>query len=420
MRQAKRQDVDRRRLRSPEPVGGTAHEPTAELSADELSTHDLSSDAASYSLRRQGHYFVLYGLAAILVAISLWCFVILGRTESLRKDLARHMDWLAQAGLVRATLQSEPFRIASLQEEDGGGTAIRPEDLEQLSAATRRLVVGHGAPELTQAASRLEQRVEELSTVVALLQTPESGATPDDVAEAAYGVLAALPSLETQVQDHVVDLYSGIDRLWTSLRTLVILCLALCASNLGLLYLVHRRREQLETAHARAVALASHDALTGAWNRAAILRILRLELSRAERSGRPLGVILLDLDDFRKLNVLLGSREADHVLQETSRRLATFVRPYDTLGRLGGDSFLVILPSCDATATAGVADRLRHAIEGEGIEHAHGTVDVRATLVHETVVHTVDPDGSDDPSEPVDADLLVHGMHLRIQNERRR
>ena len=48
--------------------------------------------------RRWGQRFVLYGLAATLVTIGLWCFVILGRTESLRKDLARHMDWLAEAG----------------------------------------------------------------------------------------------------------------------------------------------------------------------------------------------------------------------------------------------------------------------------------------------------------------------------------
>lgn len=328
------------------------------------------------------------------------------------------MDWLAQAGGLRDSLQADTFHTDTFQTPDGAQPmTVTLATVEELADTTRRLIVGHGAPELSLAAQRLEQRLDELSTVLTLLRTPSAGTSEDDLSEAAYGVLAALPRLETQVQDHVVDLYSGIDRLWTSLRTLVLLCLVLCASNLGLLYLVHRRREQLETAHARAVALASHDALTGAWNRAAILRILRHELSRAERSGRPLGVILLDLDDFRKLNVLLGSREADHVLQETSRRLATFVRPYDTLGRLGGDSFLVILPSCDAAATTGVADRLRQAIQGEGIEHAHGTVDVRATVVCETTVHDLDPD---DPSEPVDADLLVHGMQLRIEEERRR
>lgn len=384
---------------------------------------------------------MLYGLAAILVIICLWCFVILGRTESLRKDLARHMDWLAEAGAMRDTLDAADGGHSPIGRPAGGQPpALRHVDvaqrLDRLTGTTHRLIVGHGAPEVTLAAQRLEQRLEELSTVLTLrdassthsASTPSASTPSDheasanepnahDVAEAAYGVLAALPDLETQVQGHVVDLYSGIDRLWNSLRTLVLVCLALCASNLGLLFLVHRRRVQLEIAHARAVALASHDALTGAWNRAAILRILRLELSRAERSGRPLGVILLDLDDFRKLNVLLGSREADHVLQETSRRLATFVRPYDTLGRLGGDSFLILLPSCDGAATAGVVERLGQAVEGEGIEHAHGTVEVRATLVHETIVHDREPDA---PLEPVDADLLVHDLQQRIQATRQR
>ena len=406
MRQPRRQDPKGRQRHSAErfEAGREATDPRAPSPGLQASS--------------RGHTFVFYGLAAVLLAISLWCFLILGRTESLRSELARHMDWLEQAGALReaVTLSSITLPDDPLPDEDvtdgSGASHLTADRVERLAAATRRLVPGHAAPALDIAAERLEQRLEELATVIELEALNE--AAYGDVAEAAYAAVTVLPGLETQVQEHVVDLYSGLDRLWTSLRTLVLVCLALCASNLGLLFLVHRRREQLETAHARAVSLASHDALTGVWNRGAILRILRLELSRAERSGRPVGVILLDLDDFRKLNVLLGSREADHVLQETSRRLATFVRPYDTLGRLGGDSFLVILPSCDATATTGVADRLRDAIEGEEVEHAHGTVQVRATLVHETVSH--DPEAEE--LDSVDADILVHGLQLRIEEAR--
>lgn len=381
--------------------------------------------------RRRSQLLALYGLAAVLVAISLWCFVILGRTESLRSDLARHMGWLDQAAELRHAIDADDdimqgalddpnldIRHGEGTGDTDGGTKptsqLSTQRVQRLAAATGRLIDGHGAPKLEVAAERLEQRLADLAALIELSAEGEAGY--EDVSEASYEVLKVLPGIETQVQSHVVALYTGLDRLWTSLRTLVLLCLVLCASNLGLLYLVHRRREQLEIAHARAVALASHDALTGAWNRGAILRILRLELSRAERSGRPLGVILLDLDDFRKLNVLLGSHEADHVLQEVSRRLATFVRPYDTLGRLGGDSFLVILPSCDATATTGVVERLSHAIEGEDVEHAHGAVQVCATLVHETLTH----DPEDEETEGVDPDLLVHGMQLRIEESRRR
>ncbi|MDA8018628.1 MAG: GGDEF domain-containing protein [Thermoanaerobaculia bacterium] len=367
---------------------------------DLLQTGPPDFDRNATDTHPRGHRLFLYGLAAILVAISLWCFVILGRTESLRADLTRHMGWLEEAGTLRRSLETTALG------------ATTGNNVEQLIATTRRLVATHGAPEFDLAAQRLEERLEELATWIDLHGQGDAGS--EDVSEAAYSVLTVLPGLESQVQEQVVDLYSGLDRLWTSTRTLVLLCLLLCASNLGLLYLVHRRREQLETAHAQAVALASHDALTGVWNRRAILRILRLELARAERSGRPLGVILMDLDDFGKLNVLLGSREADHVLREISHRLASFVRPYDTLGRLGSDSFLVILPSCDATATTGVADRLHEAVENDHVEHAHGAVQVQTTLVHETI-----PNGQPtEHVEGVDPDLLVHRLQQRLDESR--
>lgn len=373
-------------------------------------TGDLEPDGSQVApAPRRGHFLVLYGLAAIFVAISVWCFVVLGRTVGLRSELSRHMDWLHRVGELRDVLETEPWSRPNRRAD------VRRQ-AEGLVIATQKLADQHGSPQLELAAQRLEQRLDELSTLAGLGPGDDTivTATYDDLEEAAYAVVSVLPELEPQVQQHVVDLYAGLDRLWRSLRALVLMCLLLCASNLGLLYLVHRRRLQLEQAHAHAMALASHDALTGVWNRNAILRILRLELARAERSERPRGVILLDLDDFRRLNVLLGSREADFVLQEVSRRLAAFVRPYDTFGRLGGDSFLAILPSCDQTATAGVAERLHRAISDDEVEHAHGSVRVRISLEHDTIL----PPKQED--EAVDADQVVLGLQQRLQEQRKR
>lgn len=104
---------------------------------------------------------------------------------------------------------------------------------------------------------------------------------------------------------------------------------------------------------------ATHDGLTGAWNRVAILEHLDLELARARREGTSLGVVMVDLDHFKKINDTYGHPAGDAVLREASRVLREGLRPYDMLGRYGGEEFLMLAPSCDVTSTAAIAERLR-------------------------------------------------------------
>jgi diguanylate cyclase (GGDEF)-like protein len=104
---------------------------------------------------------------------------------------------------------------------------------------------------------------------------------------------------------------------------------------------------------------ATRDALTGVLNRGAILEALSRELARASRQGDPLGILLADVDNFKRVNDTFGHAAGDAVLREVARRLGEGVRPYDLLGRLGGEEFLLVLPGCDPGETGRLGERLR-------------------------------------------------------------
>jgi two-component system, cell cycle response regulator len=104
---------------------------------------------------------------------------------------------------------------------------------------------------------------------------------------------------------------------------------------------------------------ATHDALTGLLNRAEVLRLLECELARAKRERKPVAVVMADIDHFKDVNDTHGHLFGDQVLTEVARRLKSNLRIYDGVGRLGGEEFLLILPSCDLTAAMLRANQLR-------------------------------------------------------------
>jgi diguanylate cyclase (GGDEF)-like protein len=103
---------------------------------------------------------------------------------------------------------------------------------------------------------------------------------------------------------------------------------------------------------------ATHDELTGLVNRRVIIEAIAREHSRHIRLGGSFAVILLDLDHFKSINDTHGHMAGDAVLKEVARRMAAGVRPYDTVGRYGGEEFVIVAPACDRASAAGLAGRI--------------------------------------------------------------
>jgi diguanylate cyclase (GGDEF)-like protein len=104
--------------------------------------------------------------------------------------------------------------------------------------------------------------------------------------------------------------------------------------------------------------LATHDPLTNVLNPRAFTRELSQELSRNRRYGRPLALIYLDLDDFKKVNDAHGHATGDAVLRLVADAMRAAVRAADVVGRLGGDEFGVLMPETDAVVAHAAASRL--------------------------------------------------------------
>lgn len=113
---------------------------------------------------------------------------------------------------------------------------------------------------------------------------------------------------------------------------------------------------------------AQHDPLTGILNHGEILKVLEQELTRAERQNSKLAVMMGDLDHFKKVNDSYGHVAGDAVLVEVARRMRMDIRSYDTLGRYGGEEFLLVLPGCAAEEARQIANRILDSIRREAVE----------------------------------------------------
>lgn len=125
---------------------------------------------------------------------------------------------------------------------------------------------------------------------------------------------------------------------------------------------------------------ATQDSLTGVLNRRAVFETLQSELVRAMRQHFPLGVILADLDYFKSINDTHGHAAGDAVLREAARRMVSALRPYDRLGRYGGEEFLIVAPGCGPDDVIGVGERLRLALLEEPVQTRSGTIELSASF----------------------------------------
>lgn len=133
-------------------------------------------------------------------------------------------------------------------------------------------------------------------------------------------------------------------------------------------------REQANT-YARAAAI---DPLSGLFNRRYLRERLEEELQRAQRHGSPVGFLMLDIDDFKRVNDRFGHAAGDAVIGAVADILKRSVRKFDVCARFGGEEFAVVMPGSTAGSTASIAERIRQRIERHRLDLPELT-DLRVT-----------------------------------------
>jgi two-component system, cell cycle response regulator len=149
---------------------------------------------------------------------------------------------------------------------------------------------------------------------------------------------------------------------------------------------------------------ATHDALTGLLNRGAILRDVKRELTRARREHVSAGVILVDIDHFKAVNDEYGHLTGDAILHGVAMRMSGLLRAYDSIGRYGGEEFLVLAPSSDTDGAMQFAERLRAGVESTTYETEAGSL--RLTLSLGVAVS--------DPEDVPDSKLLLQAADAAL------
>ena len=145
-----------------------------------------------------------------------------------------------------------------------------------------------------------------------------------------------------------------------------------------------RERELSETQRSILTELqvARHESLTdpmlSIWNRRAAMELLTRECGHAMLHGRPLSLLVVDVDHFKRVNDTYGHPVGDTVLVEIARTLRVNSRPIDAVGRYGGEEFLVVLPDTNTPQATSIAERLRSAVES--LEICTPEADVRCTI----------------------------------------
>jgi diguanylate cyclase (GGDEF)-like protein len=179
-------------------------------------------------------------------------------------------------------------------------------------------------------------------------------------------------ALTLAVMLYRVTLYSTV---WQSSGSGLAVAYWNLISEAGFIVLIVSLMARLRTALQAARALALQDPLTGAANRRAFYQQASTAIQRSHRSGAPLSIVYLDVDDFKRVNDRFGHQQGDRVLTTLAQSLQRAVRAGDLVVRLGGDEFAVLLPETGPDMARGLATRLR-----DGLQAAMTTSGLPATF----------------------------------------
>ncbi len=164
----------------------------------------------------------------------------------------------------------------------------------------------------------------------------------------------------------------------------IVVAFVLLAAIVLLLYkryrLKARTNAELAAAYARVEEMARTDALTGLQNRRSAMERLEQEARRSERTRRPLSLVMIDVDDFKKINDLRGHASGDEVLRSLGKLLLSSLRQLDVAARWGGEEFLVILPETALEGALVIGEKVRKAVEELRVACSGGEVAFTITL----------------------------------------
>jgi diguanylate cyclase (GGDEF)-like protein len=271
----------------------------------------------------------------------------------------------------RQTLWSDGTNLVSL-ESDSTMLAYIP--VKDLSGNTRRLLVARIPSDLYAEGQKVMRYLLLLLMVAALVHTAVLLFLLEE------NLLARVSSLNGKIRQVTVsgDLSLRLDARGNDEMS------ALAGAVNAMLAAIQKAKAELLQAQESLRFHAEHDHLTGILNRRAIRDLLRRELARCRRENQTLGVIVADVDHFKRINDHYGHGAGDAALVAIVQRISATLRPYDLMGRYGGEEFLIIAPGCDLDLTHKLAERIRTAVSCEvvdlGNENIAVTVSLGATL----------------------------------------
>jgi diguanylate cyclase (GGDEF)-like protein len=170
------------------------------------------------------------------------------------------------------------------------------------------------------------------------------------------------------------------------------------AENRELLQALSRKNEELERFNMALWDQATHDGLTGLYNYRYFQEALSREIARSARYGKPLSLILLDVDSFKKYNDDHGHQMGDDVLSGIGEILLRRIRKSDIAARYGGEEFVVLLPEAGREYGMRIAEELRETIAGHTF---HGRETQSRTIVTASFGMAVFPEDGSDPSSMI-------------------
>ncbi|WP_455198019.1 diguanylate cyclase [Kaarinaea lacus] len=194
--------------------------------------------------------------------------------------------------------------------------------------------------------------------------------------------LCSYRKLTQIISDHIPDDY-GLDKfkhtcVFMDKITALDMSLAVETYHVSRVRTLEESLDRAQVQENRLRIEASTDALTGFYNHEYILAKLKQAMAEDSKVERPTSIMMADLDHFKKINDTHGHLVGDKVLIEVSRRLSTAVRDFDSIGRYGGEEFLIVLKGTPLTTALTVAERIRTHIAAGPIS-LHG-VKVQATI----------------------------------------